>query len=156
MKISYSYKSYSGYPEATEISHRREKLKNLHAISAGWGLIFSIIALIADFNATWFAAIPLGLFCIASFVYLIKYYDSVTDRKIAKAIAKRNELIKKKVSEEYRCLYIYRLDNYKRGRCHKCSTFSENLRECMIKDRYVEGSVFLCNSCIMKYHQNIR
>lgn len=156
MKIRYTYKAYKGNPAATEISRSREKARSFYGLALGWLIIFCIIALVADFGATWYIAIPVLLLCIAGFAYLFTHYQTVTDRKIAKAIVEQNKIIQKKISEEYICLYIYRLDNYKRGRCEKCSSVSDNLRECLVKDRKGDGDVFLCNSCITRYMQNQR
>ena len=156
MKIRYSYNEYKGHPEATEISKSRGVAFAFYSIALGWGVLFSIIALIADFGSTWYVAIPVIALCIVGFIYLVTRYHQVTERKIAKAISEQRKITEKRISEKYICLYIYRLDNYKSGRCEKCASFSENLRECLVKDRDGEGSIFLCNSCIARYNQNRR
>lgn len=156
MKIRYSYNEYKGHPEATEISKSRGIAFTFYCIALGWAVLFSIIALIADFVASWYIAIPVIILSGVGFWYLVTRYNTVTERKIAKAIADKNKEKQKKLAEEYICLYIYRLDNYKRGRCEKCGAPSEALRECLVKDRDGDGSTFLCNSCITKYLQNKR
>ena len=156
MKIRYTYNKYKGYPEATEISKSRGRAFTFYSIALGWVILFSVIALIADFVASWYIAIPVIILSGLGFWYLITRYNTVTERKIAKAIAEKNKARQIKLEQEYECFYIYRLDNYKKGRCEKCGSLSEALRECMVKDRNGDGSIFLCNSCIAKYIQNKR
>ena len=156
MKIRYSYNEYKGYPEATEISKSRGIALTFYSIALGLAILFSIIALIADFVASWYIAIPVIVLSGLGFWYLVTRYNTVTERKVAKAIAEKNKEKQKKLAEKYACLYIYRLDNYKRGRCKKCGAASEILRECIVKDRDGDGIIFLCNACITKYMQNKR
>jgi len=89
MKISYSYKVYNGYPEATAISRIRGMLLPFYSITLGLGVLTSIALLLFDFIANWYIGIPGVILCIAGFVYLVTRYDTVTERKVACAIFKR-------------------------------------------------------------------
>ena len=89
MKFQYSYKTYDGSREAIEISQSRAKNTIFISQACGWGIIFAIISLIADFKSTWYIAIPVILACIGGFYYLVNHYDDATDRKVACAIFKR-------------------------------------------------------------------
>ena len=156
MKIRYSYKEYKGHPEATEISRFRGMAFTFYCIAIGFGVFFAVVAMIDDFSSTWYIAVPTILLCIAGFIYLTTYYDTVTERKIAKAIAEKNQIEQKKIAEYYICLEVFELDSYKSGRCEKCLSPSNRLRECIVKDRDGEGFIFICNSCITRYKQNKR
>lgn len=156
MKIRYSYKEYIGCPEATEISKTRGILLTFYSIALGFGILISIFALIADFVGTWYIAIPVVILCGSGSWYLVTRYNTVTERKIAKAIAEKNRGEQRKIAEEYICLSILGLDSYKSGRCEKCFTPSGHLQECIVKDREGERFTFICNSCITRYKQNKR
>ena len=94
MKYQYTYKVYRGYPEATEISRDREEKKPLSFGLAVFTIIVGIIALIADFSASWYISLLIIAFGCFGIFYNIKYYDATTERKINRAIKKRDEMNK--------------------------------------------------------------
>lgn len=154
MKIRYSYKRYNGQPEATEISKSRGCASTFYGIALSFIMLFSIISLIEDFSTTWYIAIPVLVLCIAGVIYLCTHYNTATERKIAKVISEKKHIEQKRMAEKYICTSVFGLDSYKSGRCEKCAVFSENLRECIVKDRDGERFIFICNSCVAKYNQN--
>lgn len=86
IRISYSYKVYKDYPEATYISQTRGILLTFYSIALGFGVLASI-ALLSIGN--WFEGIVGLILCILGFIYLFTRYGTVTERKIACAIFKR-------------------------------------------------------------------
>lgn len=95
MKYQYTYMSYPGYPEATEISRDRERRKPLLLeIDILLGIV-GIIGLIADFQNFWYIGLLIIAVAIGGAVYVFKYYDAVTRRKIARAIKRRDDMRKK-------------------------------------------------------------
>ena len=86
IRFSYSYKEYKDYPEATEISKTRGILFTFYCIVLGFGVLSSIALLSIE---TWYEGIIGLILCIAGFVYLVTRYETVTERKIACAIFKR-------------------------------------------------------------------
>ncbi|MBO7762209.1 MAG: hypothetical protein J6T24_05375 [Clostridia bacterium] len=95
MKYQYTYMSYQGYPEATEISRDREKNKPLlFSLNILLG-IAGIIGFIADFKNSWYIGLLLIAIASGGIFYLLKYYDVVTQRKIARAIKRRDDMRKK-------------------------------------------------------------
>lgn len=88
IRISFSYKVYKGYPEATEISKIRGMLLTFYSIALGFGVLTSIALLTLDFIANWYIGIPGIIFSIIGFIYLVTRYNEVTERKVACAIYK--------------------------------------------------------------------
>ena len=129
MKIRYSYKEYSGHPEATEISKNRGCAFTFYCIALAFGILVSLATLIENFATSWYIAIPVIVLCIVGYAYLITRYNDVTERKVAKAIAEKNQIEQKKLVEKYICLSVFELDSYKSGRCEKCFASSSRLRE---------------------------
>ena len=155
MKIRYSYTEYKDYPEATEISKLRGILFTFYSIALGFGFFNSIVLLTLDFIANWYIGIPGIILCLLGFWYLVTGYDEVTKRKIALAIERQNQQeTENELDEEYLCLYICRLENYKGGYCEKCSKNSRKLRECTVREKHGKNNVFICESCINKYMDN--
>jgi protein-S-isoprenylcysteine O-methyltransferase Ste14 len=95
MRFQYTYKSYRGYPEATEISRDREEKKIPLTILSGLLVIVGLIALFVDFMNSWYIALCLLALGGLGIFYIIKYYDIVTERKVKRAIKRRDEMIKK-------------------------------------------------------------
>lgn len=154
MKIRYSYNKYNGYPEATEISKFRGILLSIHypAVTLVAFCLFAL--LIHDFESNWYIGIPGILFCGWGYVYLILFYNKITERKIAKAIERQDEMERNSPDAEYICLFIFRFDDYKKGQCEKCSEHSEKLRKCWVETRYERKVNYLCDSCIERYLKN--
>lgn len=95
MKYQYTYKSYHGYPEATEISRDREEKKTPLIILSGLLIIGGLIVLLVDFINSWYISLCIMALGGLGMFYIIRYYDEATERKVKRAIKRRDEMIKK-------------------------------------------------------------
>lgn len=154
MKIHYSYNEYKGYPAATEISKFRGQMHTFYSATLTLVIFCLFGLLIHDFESNWYIGIPGILLCIWGYVYLILFYNKVTERKIAKAIRETDEMERNSPDAEYICLCIMQFDDYKRGQCEKCSEHSEKLKKCYVGTRYERKMYYLCSSCIERYLKN--
>ena len=91
MKYRYTYKAYPRYPEATEISRDREEKRPYSFMLAIAVIIAGFIILIGDGD---FLGLLLSLAGGGWLFYIIKYYDKVTDKKVARDIKARDDMKK--------------------------------------------------------------
>ena len=92
MKVSYTYTEYKDFPEATEISKRRE-LTGYFLRQMCFCFLVVVVILAFSYPEDLVSSIPCILLSVASYVYMIKVYPKVTQKKIQKAI---DESIRKK------------------------------------------------------------
>lgn len=150
MKYTYEYTKYKDFPEATEISKSREGSRfHLFGLDA---LLFiaSVICLIVDFRGSWQMIFLLAI-SIGWFIYLVKYYDKVTEIKIQKAIRKRIEMMEDIASSTYRCKFVHVLGESMVGKCKICPAENSNLTLCKIKNDMGTRSIYVCSDCIRKF-----
>lgn len=153
MALRYTYKVYDKFPEATEISESRERGFACLSVIHGLTLIASIICLVVDFSETW-PMIFLGIASILSFIYLIYYYPSVTEKKIQKAIEKRKKMLQEISNSKYTCKFINCLNDVKSGKCQVCFTYNDYLGLYKVKNDIGMREIYLCQSCASKYKEN--
>ena len=92
MKVSYTYTEYKDCPEATEISKNREMTGYFLRQMCFCLLVVSVILAITSSED--FVSSILGILLFgAPYIYMIKVYPKVTQKKIKKAI---EESIRKK------------------------------------------------------------
>lgn len=84
-KIPYSYTEFMNCPEATEISHSRERRKVYHHLWCELLFFMSILFCFVDSADRWIAICGV-IICPIWFIYLIKFYDKVTNKKIKQAL----------------------------------------------------------------------
>ena len=90
-KIPYTYTEFKNCPEATEISHSRERGKVYHYLWCGLLFVLSILFCFIDSADRWIAVCGVVL-CPIWFIYLIKFYDNVTNKEIKQALERSNEM----------------------------------------------------------------
>lgn len=84
VKLPYTYTIFRNCPEATEISHSREKGKVLQYTICGLIFVFSILFCFVNSADRWIAICGV-IICPMWFVYLIKFYDKKTNELIIEA-----------------------------------------------------------------------
>lgn len=157
MKISYTYKEYANFPEATEISESRERTKRPK-------IIFLVIACFVMFNwllggmfETVFAYIAVILcLCasIAALVYMFTKYDEVTEKKIKKAIIARMQMMNEVADSKYKCKSLKTLGEAGVGKCLICYKKDVVLAKYRIKNNVGTRDLAICGECITKLQEN--
>lgn len=152
IRINYQYKEYKDYPEATAISESRERNRVFIGMFCILGIALSFIFLLLDWSA-----IFLAIFCGVVLVYLKRYYDTVTQKKIAKAIADRDKMMDEINNPTYDCQAIKIVMKRPAGKCSMCHIPDVELFLCDIKRSKKSTSVIpVCNSCINRFKANIK
>ena len=160
VRIPYTYTVYENYPEATAISEDRNKNKVLLGMLAITFLFLEVLLFLALAEDFW-AELPtfilicggLGLFLF----YLYRYYDVVTEKKIKKAIQKRDQLLWEINHPTYDCKAIKIVMKRPAGKCHMCKSDNVDLFLCDIKHTKKSTSVIpVCNACIDRFKANIQ
>lgn len=148
----YTYSEYKDFPEATQISKTRAELLHFwtfvlfscYLVSAG--LIFA-----ADNLVDRFIGIFLLIFSICFSVYLFKYYDIVTEKKIRKAIEQQIQIERDATVGKYKCLSIKILNASFTGTCMMCNNPRAPLTLCKIKKDIGTRELHICEHCIRKF-----
>jgi len=155
IRIKYRYTEYKDYPEATHISESRSR--NVHFIISfcSYGILASLVCFFVDFTKTW-PMIFLLLLCALGLLSIFSgYYDSVTERKIKKAIAARDEMMAEIRDLSYDCQAIKIIANCPSGLCAMCHSHSINLSLCDIKfSRKLNRIIPVCDACIEQLKAN--
>lgn len=158
MKIYYEYTEYEGFPKATEISRSRSHFQTTFTPFCLLGLIFSSISLLVSiFSEHEFILISslATLVSAALYVYMIKFYPDITEKKIQKSI---EESIKMKtVAKEtmFHCKHIdVHYDKCILGTCNVCFEKNTPLKLCDIKKDSYSRSIYICDTCIGKFKSN--
>lgn len=90
VKINYYYKNYENCPEATEISFSRGRGKVNHYLFCFIIFFMSLLFCFVDSADRWIAICGVVI-CPVWFFYLVKFYDSATERMIKQAIERQNK-----------------------------------------------------------------
>lgn len=150
IRYEYTYTEYKDFPEATEISKTREGCVYPLFMLFSLALIASIIGLLLGELVA-----ILGLIAsAAAFYYLFRIYPKVTERKIAKAIKRRLEMLDEIKNSKYKCKYIKVLDSTKNGTCFICFLKNKSLKLCKVKNNIGTREIYICESCMKQYQDN--
>lgn len=154
MKYTYSYTKYEGYPEATEISESRERRKTPLILLNFWMVVLWLVLLFGvGFNTIWeylLAILILGA-PVASTVYVFTYYDKVTEKKINKAIKKRDIMEVEIAASKYKCKSLKLLDDIGTGKCWICYNKDVRVMRYRIKNDIGVRDIPICNDCVEKF-----
>lgn len=85
IKIRYSYKEFQNCPQATEVSHSREKSKLYQSLCCTSLFLICLLFCFVDSADRWFAICGV-IACILWFIYLIVFYGRKTNKLIEEAI----------------------------------------------------------------------
>lgn len=84
-KITYSYTEFKNCPEATSISHSRERAKINHYLFCIVIFFMSVLFSFVESADRWIAICGVVV-CPIWFVYLTIFYDKITDKLIKQAL----------------------------------------------------------------------
>lgn len=155
-KIPYKYTEYKDYPEATEISESRERLKIVYPILIPLVVIFALPSLLLYASKSLFGVLLLLCFIaniVLVIIYRIKYYDKVTEKRIIKAINKWSTMDKEIKESKFivnNIKYLCDVNNAKCMICYK-NTCSSKYR---IKNNIGTRDIPICNECLENFKSN--
>ena len=156
MRVKYTYSEFKDYPEATEISKEREAKKTVIPRYIGALLVIAIVFLCFFGKLSIDAIIGLVLaiiFMVLLLLYYIFAYDKVTQKKISKAIAKR-DIMNKEIKESKFVVksikYLCEVNNLKCMICFK-NTSNSKYR---IKNDIGTRDIPICDECFEKFKTN--
>lgn len=156
IKLEYSYTEYKDYPIATEISKDRASLQAILLYNGAlWFIISAIIFFSMGVPEGDWSGIWILLLFIPFFVYMIRYYPRVTEKKIQKAIAEQIQLQYDLANRGYKCKSIKLLDRHSTGKCVECAHPTSYLTLCKVKSDIGTKEINLCSDCIRKYQSNM-
>ena len=150
MKITYYYKEYKDFPEATRISESRAFVGLILGMLSVCFLGLSIIWLFA-FPEDFVQGIICTLLAVAACVYMFKRYPQITEKKIARAIYDSATQKERLAASKYLCRSISVSEECIQGMCNVCYEKNRNLRRCKIKQCDGTRNIFVCGSCIAKF-----
>ena len=124
-------------------------------------LFFIIIVLIFVTSENIVAELPTFILLCIGFslvwIYLFRYYDVVTEKKIKRAIQEKDQMIWEINHPTYDCKAIKIVMERSVGKCYMCQDSDVILFLCDIKRKNKSTSVIpICNDCIDRFKANIQ
>lgn len=159
-KLPYKHRTYPGFPDATSIARKRASRRETWFILAyGWlflnlGLVLMTCSGQSDtpIRAFLFAAVSVAL-NILSLVHLHKNYHKVTEKKIAKSIAKTIKFKQETEAARWQCTSFQFVSPAEIGKCMTCGAKDVPRNTFAIKSSMGFRQPQICAQCAEKFQQ---
>lgn len=152
MKIYYKYKQYEEFPNATEISKRRELLGVLISSMITICLFLAILLFSTD---DWLSSLVIIVSLSSALYYMLNIYPKNTEKKIQKEIRESFERKIRIETTRYQCKKITVSDKQIIGTCKNCFKSNRQLTFCEINMDSMTRELYLCDDCLQKFKSGI-
>jgi len=161
-KLPYKHRTYPNFPEATEISRKRASRREGWMYLAYPWLFMNLGICIMVFGGKSETPVRAVLFAIASvalnilsLIHLHRDYHKVTEKKIAKSIARTIKRREEAEAARWRCTSFEYVSPAEVGKCMTCGTKDVPRNTFAIKNYMGFRQIPICAECAGKFQSSL-